>query len=46
MTRAIDSEEEWHLAQINVGRLLAPRGDPRVQAAEELVAITVGSDLM
>jgi hypothetical protein len=31
MTRAIDSEEEWHLAQINVGRLLAPRGDPRVQ---------------
>jgi hypothetical protein len=21
----------WHLAQINVGRLVAPRGDPRVQ---------------
>lgn len=22
---------EWHLAQINVGRMLGPRGDPRVQ---------------
>ncbi|WP_129790596.1 DUF3291 domain-containing protein [Sphingosinicella sp. CPCC 101087] len=23
--------EEWHVAQINVGRLVAPRGDERVQ---------------
>ncbi len=22
---------QWHLAQINIGRLVAPRGDPRVQ---------------
>lgn len=26
MTQAV-----WHLAQINIGRLVAPRGDPRVQ---------------
>jgi hypothetical protein len=24
-------ELPWHLAQINIGRLVAPRGDPRVQ---------------
>jgi hypothetical protein len=24
-------ESEWHLAQINIGRLVAPQGDPRVQ---------------
>lgn len=24
-------ETDWHLAQINVGRLVGPRGDPRVQ---------------
>ena len=23
--------EAWHLAQINIGRLVAPQGDPRVQ---------------
>lgn len=22
---------DWHLAQVNIGRLVAPRGDPRVQ---------------
>src|ERR1700754_4906550 len=24
-------ESAWHLAQINIGRLVAPQGDPRVQ---------------
>lgn len=24
-------EQDWHLAQINIGRLVAPKGDPRVQ---------------
>jgi hypothetical protein len=23
-------EQDWHLAQVNIGRLVAPRGDPRV----------------
>lgn len=24
-------EQDWHLAQMNIGRLVAPKGDPRVQ---------------
>ena len=24
-------EQDWHLAQINIGRLVAAKGDPRVQ---------------
>ena len=24
-------EQEWYLAQVNIGRLIAPKGDPRVQ---------------
>jgi hypothetical protein len=28
---AAQPESAWHLAQINIGRLVAPRGDPRVQ---------------
>jgi hypothetical protein len=23
--------QDWHLAQVNIGRLIAPKGDPRVQ---------------
>lgn len=25
------TDRDWHLAQINIGRLVAPQGDPRVQ---------------
>lgn len=25
------ADRDWHLAQINIGRLVAPEGDPRVQ---------------
>lgn len=25
------SDHAWHLAQINIGRMIAPQGDPRVQ---------------
>ena len=40
-------ELEWHLAQINVGRLVAPQGDPRVQpffdALDRVNALADGS---
>ncbi len=26
----MSSQDDWHLAQINIGRLVAARGDPRV----------------
>ena len=39
---------EWHLAQINIGRLVAPKGDPRVQpffdALDRVNALADGSD--
>ena len=28
---ALEAVGDWHIAQINIGRLVAPQGDPRVQ---------------
>jgi hypothetical protein len=40
-------DSAWHLAQINIGRLVAPQGDPRVQpffdALDRINAIADGS---